>query len=887
MATVVDIFEINVQPIADQLNSLSQDISATKDVLKQLTDENKQYTEEGIAVTASLKSQQKEYRSLETVLVNQAGAIKEVTKAQSQEVDLRKISDNSIDTNRKLYNSLYGEYVRMSAEQRSKTIPTLKALSEELKKQEGAVGDTRRNVGNYAEGFKSALGDLNAFGVSTGSITKGLDAAKSGFMAAGGGVKGFSAALATTGLPFIIMAIQQLINLFENFAPVADAVENAVQGVKDAFGALIGGGSMAEAVKQGQELLEVMRDLEDTEKAYAIANEQARNKIEKLITQSKDRGKTDRERIAIIDEANKVEEKAFKESISRNEVLLKKQQEIFSSKVRLNGEELDLLTKGTSKEALELRTRIEQNTRFDKKELEAIQDGLKKRAELEGQSLTLQEKLVNRRNSLLESISADQERANEKAKEQEQKRLEERKKHLDELKKAQEVYNKNFEALIDEFYSTEREKLEKSYEKKFESITGNSAKEVALRNEIERKKLEALAKYDEEAQKKIEAQRKKNVDTEKAIEAKKFNDKIEQNKRSLDLELEAVDLSVGTEQEKANRKREVQLNALQGQLALTREYFGADGVITQAELDGIQKIENAIAKAKKGVQQKEGNKIADALGIDEQSLSDAGKIASGFQQLIGSIQQTFAIIQQQKIDEIDNQYDAEIDGINRSTISKEEKEKKIAELEKKRAQEKYEQELKGFNTSKALQITNAIIATAIAVIQGLQAGFSIPVAGVALGPALAAAAGIAGAAQIAVIAQQKPPSPPKFAKGVIGLDGAGNGTSDSIDAKLSRGESVMTARATERFAPMLAQMEMAVGNKPNFQLGKHRFATGYIPTSDGGYYARSASASMMNNTEIVRGFESAVKRMPSPTLNYNEFSQFTNSVENSVAISEL
>lgn len=884
MATVVDIFEINVQPIADQLKSLSQDISATKDTLKKLTDENKQYTEEGIAVTAALKSQQKEYRSLETVLVNQSAAIKEVAKAQAQEIDIRKIESNSIETNRKLYNSLYGEYVRMSAEQRAKTIPTLKALSDELKKQEGAVGDTRRNVGNYAEGFKSALGDLNAFGVSANTVTKGLDAAKLGFQSAGGGVKGFSAALATTGLPIIILAVQQLINVFENFQPVAEAVESAVQGLKDAFGALVGGGSMTQAIKEGQELLQVMRDLEDTEKAYGIANEKARNQIDKLIVQSKDKGKTEKERIALIDEANKIEEKAFKESVSRNEILLKKQQEIFSSKNKISGEELDLITKGTSKEAIALRDKLEAGTRYNQKELEAIQDGLKKRAELEGASLVLKEKLVNRRNSLLESISTEQEKQNEKQKALDKTRREDYQKHLDELKKAQDQYDKNFEVLTDEFYATDRERLEKSYEKKFESITGNSAKEVALRTEIERQKLEALAKFDEEAQKKIEAQKKKNAETEKAINAKKFNDKIEQNKRSLDLELEAVDLSVGTEQEKENRKREIQLRYLQEQLALTKEFLKED---TQANIDAITKIENAIAKARKGMQAKEGNKVADALGIDEQSLSDAGKVAGGFQQLLGSIQQTFSLIQQQKLDEIDNQYNAEIDGIQRSTLSKEEKEKKIAELEKKKAQEKYEQELKGFNVSKALQITNAVIATAIAVIQGLQAGFSIPVAGVGLGPALAAAAGIAGAAQIAVIAAQKPPPPPKFAKGVIGLDGAGNGTSDSIDAKLSRGESVMTAKATERFAPMLAQMELAVGNKPNYQLGKHKFATGYIPTSDGGFYARSASASMLNNSELVKGFENAVSRMPSPTLNYNEFSQFTNSVDKSVAISEL
>lgn len=48
------------------------------------------------------------------------------------------------------------------------------------------------------------------------------------------------------------------------------------------------------------------------------------------------------------------------------------------------------------------------------------------------------------------------------------------------------------------------------------------------------------------------------------------------------------------------------------------------------------------------------------------------------------------------------------------------------------------------------------------------------------------------AAQIAVIQSQKP----RFAKGVLNLQGPGTKTSDSIDAKLSKGESVMTADET-------------------------------------------------------------------------------------------
>jgi len=50
-----------------------------------------------------------------------------------------------------------------------------------------------------------------------------------------------------------------------------------------------------------------------------------------------------------------------------------------------------------------------------------------------------------------------------------------------------------------------------------------------------------------------------------------------------------------------------------------------------------------------------------------------------------------------------------------------------------------------------------------------------------------------GASQLAIINR----TAPRFAKGVINLKGPGTGTSDSIDAKLSRGESVMTAKETK------------------------------------------------------------------------------------------
>ena len=877
MATVVDIFEINVQPIAEQLSALGAQIDTAKKKYNELKVAQGEYDESTIKAKSDVTALTKEYRSIETVIVNNTKALYALDKTAQDSLKTRQFEANSIDTNRKLYNSLYNEMVRQKQPTKD-NIELIKKLSNTLKEQESALGDTRRNVGNYAEGFTQAIGGLKAFGVSTDTITKGLETAKMGFQSAGGGVKGFGMALATTGLPLFIMAFQQLINVFEGFKPIADAVENAVRAVGDAFNALISGGSITQAVKEGQELLEVMRDLEDTEKAYAITSEASRKKVNELITQSKDRAKTEKEKLAIIDEANRVEKKAFDESVKRNEELLKKQMEIFSRKNKLSGEELDLLTKGTSKEALELRTRLERSTAFKEKELEAIQEGLLKRVQLEGDSNILQEKLLNRRNALLEKEDEERAKANEKAQARAEKRQEQLERELEKERLAKEKYNQDIDKLTDEFILSEREKLEKSYEQKFELVVGNSAKEVALRSEIEKQKLEALAKFDEEANKKIQAQQKKVADEQKAINAKQFNEQIEQNKRTLDLELEAVDLSVGTEAEKVARKKEIQLKYLEEQLALTKSFLKED---TQANIDAITKIENAIAKVRQGVAVKdEKATLGSSLGITKQDLGDAQQGLQSIQTAVNAIGSVLSATTEIRLNEIEAQKNAEIQAVEESGLTKIQKEEKIRAIEKKYALEKYEAEKKAFETNKALQIVNAVIAGALGVVSAFQLG---PIAGAIAAIAIAATT----AAQIAVISSQKAPPPPKFATGVIGLDGAGTGTSDSIDAKLSRGESVMTAKATERFAPILAQMEMSVGNRPNFQLGRKRFATGYIPQGDGGYYARSASASMISNNEMAKSFEMAIQKMPSPTLNYDEFSQFTKSVNSSVNLAEL
>jgi hypothetical protein len=409
--------------------------------------------------------------------------------------------------------------------------------------------------------------------------------------------------------------------------------------------------------------------------------------------------------------------------------------------------------------------------------------------------------------------------------------------------------------------------FELAFEKRFEDLVALNLSETQI-EEIKQKELKAIRdKYSAE---------------DKAAKDKEFNDKIAFNQKELELDLNAVDLSVATEEEKARRKAEIQIEALEEQLRLTKEFLGADGIITKEELQGITAIEQAIAKAKEGLKPKEEDpSFGKSLGLDKEGIKEAQNTLSEISKAVQAVTDIVNMGFETRLNNIDATKNAEIDAINQSTASEEDKAKKIEEIEREAAMARYEIELKQFEANKATSIIQTIISTAQAVIA--QFANPVPFAGAILS-ALAAAT---GAAQIALISSQPPPPRPAFATGVIGLEGPGTATSDSIDARLSRGESVMTAKATERFAPVLAQMEMAVGNRPNFQLGNRKFATGYIPTTDGGYSDRAMSNEVNNASTMAKMVSDSIAKMPQPKLVYDEFTNFVNNRNQSVNLSEL
>jgi hypothetical protein len=188
-------------------------------------------------------------------------------------------------------------------------------------------------------------------------------------------------------------------------------------------------------------------------------------------------------------------------------------------------------------------------------------------------------------------------------------------------------------------------------------------------------------------------------------------------------------------------------------------------------------------------------------------------LTSSVTTLVGDLTGLFNAIGQQQDDAINRQLEGEktraqehfdiMKGIwqaqlENGQITKEEQfnqetayNEKINALEAKQAEIRRQQLRKQAIAEKANASFQLIIGTATSVAKNL-----------ANPPAIIAILALA-AAQLAIIAATPIP---EFAKGVVGLQGAGTETSDSIHAKLSKGESVITAKATRANKDALTAM---------------------------------------------------------------------------------
>lgn len=219
---------------------------------------------------------------------------------------------------------------RTSTEEGQKMVSETKAISDQLKEMESAVGDNRRNVGNYAEGLTQALANTKGLTGATGALAGGLT---NGITA----VKGFNTALRANPIMAIAGIVLTLINVIERlmksnsemanslkaaFAPfevifqrvlnnitkvftvVGEVVTKVLGWITDAIDYLgLLSAESKKAIEDAKKLTKLEYDIYDMETQAVVALSAQRREMEKLKSLAADQTKSTKEREALLKQA--------------------------------------------------------------------------------------------------------------------------------------------------------------------------------------------------------------------------------------------------------------------------------------------------------------------------------------------------------------------------------------------------------------------------------------------------------------------------------------------------------------------------------------------------------------------------------------------------------
>ena len=359
---------------------------------------------------------------------------------------------------------------------------------------------------------------------------------------------------------------------------------------------------------------------------------------------------------------------------------------------------------------------------------------------------------------------------------------------------------------------------------------GTEARLIAERNlalqiaEIEKFKVNISSDSEE-----LKASKIKLINNKLSNELKALDDKFQKDKQEKDEKILKEKEEKDKEYAEFYKRLQDGLDgyegrSLQRRLKAIREYYGK--LIAEAKVYGATKEQIDALTTEKDK----------ALFLE--NLKQVGEFINAAGDLYGRMTD----IQQM---ELDNQKVALDNKLAQGLISEEQHAIELTELEKKQ-----------FEQNKKMQRAQVLINTASAIVRAFSDfGF--------LGGALVSLAlGAMAIKQIGIIDSTEFPG---FKEGVIDLKGPGSETSDSIPARLSRGESVMTAEETKRYKPVLQAIRD--GEFEAFVAKKY---TGAMAMSrEQGSFAQNITNSLdMNNAEMV----DAIRRNKSVKIaNWDDF----------------
>ena len=815
-----------VKAIAAYQTKIDEARDAEKDLKKQLKDgviSRQQYNEEMAASKAAINDYNESIRTISKTMQNQ------IRQEREQEGSLKSL--------RAQLSNLTAEYDSLSEVDRNgaagiKLRKSINDVTDALKEAEEETQRYYRNVGNYKNAIIEAansnlpfMQQLNTITAAYGSLKTYLAGVNTQMAVVSVTTTGWTKALKLlkiaiigTGIGALLVALGSLVSWFTKTQKGVEAANkimgalgatinviidrasklgsalvnvftgNFAEAAEDAKGILAGiGKEIVEETKQAWRLADALNAIEKREVMLSMSRAANRAEIEKLKKAADDQTLSTNERIKAAEKAAAME----KEDLKLQTELARARIANMLGYTEVTDEVLkkikDLQTGAITADEAISQIGLSDSTIDDLKQLGELVTNL---SELEESSYTRQTEQQNTLNSI-------------------------RKEGADKAKEAKQVELEAVRAAEDAMLALVKDKREQG-RKEIELTYNRQIEDLRIRLQTE---TNLTIKAKEAINTQIIALEKQKDDALSKLSDEELNKELEQRERLISLQLEAV--KGGTEQEyqlkmqQLSVQREAELAdkelTEEMKLAITEKYASMmDNLAVERERTTTERQQEQVRlRMENELMQLEQSGASEMEILQEQAAQKLG-ILNSLQQMEGESEEEF---------------------LNRKLTANEEymnAKKAIADKEVSIEQTKTGAMTKLLGTmsnamaaagevSEELGMAGKVLALAeIAVSQGVAIAKAVETATRSSATwidMLAAISTVVAAVTTVMTSAIKSVKSAKFANGGL-VTGPGTGTSDSIPAQLSNGESVMTAKATEMFSPILSSFNMMGGGVP-------------------------------------------------------------------------
>lgn len=702
---------------------------------------------------------------------------KEVTKTYSRQVqELSKEIQNNIKMDTEKQGSLRAlraelsnvtkQYDELSEEERRaakglELQSKINAITASLKSSEQETGRFYRNVGNYANGFVEAF---TRMGGSMGGLQGPLNIAKNGFMA-------LSSTPLIAILGALVSIIQKVIQNLKSSEASMQAVTVALaplnagsrmlQKTMQALGSGIAKvaerlgrwaeklGLVTEEMKVEQQLVKDDIALQMRERDIIRENADSQLKISQLRAKAADKlNYTEKERIEFL-----------KQAVAEEDAVAKREMEVAAERYRI----------------LEEQSKLAENSKEENDELaRAYADMVNAEKSYYDKSRELQAQITEATNA---------------ARAKEKERIDKERQALAELAEAR-------VNIMKEGIDKERAQETANHEKKLAELRDRLKTEQNLSET-------AKAAINQQ----IELEEQRHAQKMSQLDIQATNERLEREKQTLELKL-------GTAIKGSEEEYKLKQQQLQTQMEMELQNVKLTEEQKQLIRENYQKKEAQLAE-ERNAQILEASRLEYENQIAEMALRQENTLQMELQ------------MKQAELDalhQLEGESDAEFRARQLAAMKEvADKKKEIADYEVSIEQTKYEaisqitgglrsvleafgeENKEAAQAAKVLALAEIAINTGKAIAAGIAQSQSVPFPanlGAIATTITAVLSGIASAISTVKSA--------KFATGGL-VTGPGTGTSDSIPARLSNGESVMNARSTAMFGPLLSSLNQAGG----------------------------------------------------------------------------